>query len=67
LPSLSNIINEEINSSEHSPSWEDNGCSAGKKFTFIEPKGSLQCSQHQATVLYPEPDKISPHLHNLFL
>jgi len=33
----------------------------------MEPKGSLPCSKHPASDIYPEPDELSPLSHNLFL
>jgi len=34
--------------------------------SFLEPAGSLPCSQKPATAAYPEPDESSPHLPTLF-
>jgi len=34
---------------------------------FVEPKDSLQCSQEPTTGPYPEPNKSSPHVPDLFL
>jgi len=33
---------------------------------FIEPEGSLPCSQEPANGHYPDPDASSPHLLTLF-
>jgi len=50
-----------------SPSCEDNNRSASKKFPdFMDPEGSLPCSQEPATGPYPKPDGSSPHLSTLF-
>jgi hypothetical protein len=34
---------------------------------FMEPEGSLQCSQESAIGPYPEPDESSPYCATLFL
>jgi hypothetical protein len=41
-----------------SPSWEANILSASQEISppFVEPEGSLPCSQEPATGSYPEPD-----------
>jgi hypothetical protein len=46
---------------EQSPS-ESNSHSASQEIPrlFMEPKGSLPCSQQPASGLYPEPDEFSP-------
>jgi hypothetical protein len=37
-----------------------------KFYDFIEPEGSLSCSQEPATGPYPEPNESVPHLPTLF-
>jgi len=34
---------------------------------FLEPEGSLPCSQEHATSPYPKPDESNPQPHTLFL
>jgi hypothetical protein len=57
------------NSTEQSPSWEADSHSASQQNSrpFMEPEGSLQCSQQPATGPYPEPDASNPQLPTLFL
>jgi hypothetical protein len=52
-----------IDSMEHSLPWKDYSYSAGQEFlAFMEPKGSLPCSQRQHLLPW-----VSPSLHILFL
>jgi hypothetical protein len=52
-----------IDSMKLSPSWEAASCAAIQKFTqyFMEPEGSLSCSQEPSTGQYPEPHRSSPY------
>jgi hypothetical protein len=53
---------------ELSPSWTAANLSATQEFlSFMEPAGSLPCSQEPATNPYPEPDESSPYRHILYL
>jgi hypothetical protein len=52
---------ESILRSLQSLSWPRNS------LPFMEPEGSLPCSQEPATCPHPEPDKFSPHSWILFL
>jgi hypothetical protein len=47
---------------ELSPSWEAANCAATQKLPqhFMEPEGSLPCSQAPFTCPYPEPDRSHP-------
>jgi hypothetical protein len=47
-------------------SWQSLSQS-GNFLPFMEPEGSLPCTQQPATGPYPEPDEFSPHLPTLFL
>jgi hypothetical protein len=38
-----------------------------KRTPFMQPEGSLPCSQDPATDPYPMPLESSPHSHNLFI
>jgi len=51
------------------PSWEAGSHSASQEFPclFMEPEGSLPCSQDPATGTYPDPNSSSPHLPTVFL
>jgi len=52
---------------QHGPSWEVDSHSASQKIpSFMEPKGSLLCSQEPTTSPYPEPDELSQNLPLLF-
>jgi hypothetical protein len=46
---------------EQSP-WEAKSQSVTKIPPFMDPEGSLLCSQEPATGPYPEPDEYSPEL-----
>jgi hypothetical protein len=50
-----------------SPSWETASWAGTQKFPqyFMEPEGSLPCSQDPSTGPYPEPDRSSPYHPNL--
>jgi hypothetical protein len=62
------ITNYLTNSMEQNPSWQANSHSATQEIPrpFMEPEGSLPCSQQPATDPYPEPDESSSHLPTLF-
>jgi hypothetical protein len=47
---------------ELSPSWETANCAATQELPqhFMEPEGSLSCSQEPSTGPYPKPDRSSP-------
>jgi hypothetical protein len=53
---------------EQSPSWEADSHSDGQEIppSFMEPEGSLPCSQEAATGSYPEPDESRRHFPTLF-
>jgi hypothetical protein len=47
---------------EQSPSWEAKSLSYSRNPpSFMEPQGSLPCSQKPATGPYPEADETNPH------
>ena len=50
---------------EQSPSWEADRFSASQEipYNFMEPGGSLPCSQMPATYPYPDPAPSSPYPH----
>jgi hypothetical protein len=54
---------------ELSPSWEVAICAATQELPslFLEPEGSLSCSQEPSTGPYPEPDQSSPYYPTLSL
>jgi len=53
---------------EQSPYWETYSHSGSQEIIrpFMEPQGSLPCSQGSAIRPYPEPDESSPHLPHCF-
>jgi hypothetical protein len=57
------IFTELIHSMQQRPSWV---AQMVKKFPdFLDPLGSLPCTQHPTSRPYPEPAKSSPHSHSI--
>jgi hypothetical protein len=62
------ICNKRSNSMEQTPSSEAYSRSASQEIfsPFMEPEGSLLCSQDPGNTVYPQPDESKPLPHTLF-